>query len=259
MQKYRISAVNYLNTKPFLYGIFKSDLHETIDLQLDIPSVCASKMLNGDVDLGLVPVAVIPRLVDPQIVMDYCIGSVGKVKTVALFSEVPIDAVQSIYLDYHSRTSVELLKILLKKYWAKDPVLLDAGPGFEAKISGTTAGLVIGDRTIGLEYRYPHVYDLGEMWTEFTGLPFVYAAWVANKPLPPAFLDRFNAALKLGIDSIPQLLYILPTPTKGFDLKTYFTENISYDLDVAKKAGLTRFFEEMKADMPVLMSSPVAG
>ena len=81
-QPLKISAVSYLNTKPFLYGLFQSGMEDSIDLSLDIPSECARKLVAGEVDLGLIPVAVIPQLKTPHIISDYCIGTEGAVKTV---------------------------------------------------------------------------------------------------------------------------------------------------------------------------------
>ena len=76
MTKLKVTAVSYLNTKPFLYGIFNNQVDQLIDLKLDIPSVCADKLINGEADLGLVPVAVLPKLKNPHIVSDFCIGSI---------------------------------------------------------------------------------------------------------------------------------------------------------------------------------------
>lgn len=250
MKKIKVSAVSYLNTKPFLYGIFKNKMEEEIDLQLDIPSACAKKLQNGAVDLGLVPVAVIPELEKPLIISDYCIGTVGAVKTVAIFSQCPIQEMTHIYLDYHSRTSVELAKILLQEYWKTAPVVLSAEPGFEEKIEFTRGALIIGDRTIGLEKKHPYIYDLGEAWMDFTGLPFVFAAWVSNRTLPRDFIQRFNAALKRGLDEIPQLTLLLPQPNPDFDLRHYFQHHISYHLDEPKKKALRLFLEIISGKSP---------
>lgn len=251
MKKYSVSAVSYLNTKPFLYGILKSGLESEIDLQLDIPSECARKLVDKAVDFALVPVAVIPELISPIVISDYCIGSVGAVKTVCILSEVPIERVTGVYLDYHSRTSVELTRILLQEYWQLSPELIPAQPGFENLISGNKAGLVIGDRAIVLKNRFPYHYDLGAIWTEHTGLPFVFAAWVSNDPLPEDFINRFNVALKLGIEQIPQLMLLMPSPDPGFDLKSYFTHNISYILDQQKRKALNLFLEKVTAGVDV--------
>lgn len=241
MEPLNVTAVSYLNTKPFLYGIFRKKMDHQIRLELDIPSVCAQKLASGEADLGLVPVAVLPSLPTPYLVSDYCIGAVGAVKTVCVFSQVPMEELTHLYLDYHSRTSVELVQILMREYWKVAPELIPAQPGFEQQIRGTHGALIIGDRAIGLEETYPYVYDLGQAWMDFTGLPFVFAAWVSNKPLDPEFIAEFNEALLAGIESIPQLIYLIPPPHPAFDLKTYFTRYISYPLDEEKRQGLELF------------------
>ena len=243
----RLSAVSYLNTKPFIYGLFRSDLASEIDLSLDIPSVCAQKLLTGEADVVLTPVAIIPELGEAYLVSDYCIGSVGTVKTVCIFSEKPLAEIKRIYLDFHSRTSVALTRVLCGQYWHIQPEFVHATAGYEEKIGGDTAGLIIGDRTIGKHERFPHVFDLGEAWTDWTGLPFVFAAWVSVKPLHPELIRRFNAALRIGLDHIPELTKILPT-MPGFDVEKYFRENISYELDEAKWLALNRFLGLVAGD-----------
>ncbi len=251
MKKLKVTAVSYLNTKPLLYGILQSPIAAEIDLQLDIPSDCARRLSTGEADLGLVPVAVIPELESPHIISDYCIGTVGAVKTVAIFSERPLEEVEALYLDHHSRTSVELVRLLLRDYWRISPRLLPAKEGYIGQIGGPRAGLVIGDRTIGLDRRYPFVYDLGEAWMAHTGLPFVFAAWVSNRPLAPGFVQALNQAMGQGISQIPQLMYILPSPHPDFDLQEYFTKNISYQLDAAKREALARFLAAISPKAPV--------
>ena len=251
MKKLKVAAVSYLNTKPFLYGIFNEGLEEELELELDIPANCAHKLSTGEVDLGLVPVAVIPSLATPHIISDYCIGTVGAVATVCLYSEVPLAEIEEVYLDHHSRTSVELLKVLMKKHWKISPKAMPAQDGYIEQIAGTRAGLVIGDRTIGLDARFPYVYDLGAAWEEYTGLPFVFAAWVSNRPLDPAFIEKFNKALAAGLAHIPQLVYLLPQPESGFDLQEYFTQFISYELDAPKRKALGLFLEEIGTRVPL--------
>lgn len=248
MNKVRITAVSYLNTKPFIYGLFRGELADSIELSLDIPSVCAQKLLTGEADLALSPVAIIPELPEAFLLSDYCIGSTGTVKTVCLFSEKPLNEIRQIYLDFHSRTSVALTQLLCREFWNIQPAFLPAAEGFETQIKGDTAGLIIGDRTIGKHAQYPYVYDLGEAWTAWTGLPFVFAAWVSVKPLAPEFILRFNAALQTGIDHLPELIKILPTMPRDFDLDDYFRHNISYELDDAKWEGLQRFLGHLAGE-----------
>lgn len=251
MKKIKVTAVSYLNTKPLLYGLVHHPVFEKIELQTDIPSVCADRLINDEVDLALIPVASIPHIKRPQIVSDYCIGTQGTVKTVAIYAQQPLASLSTLYLDHHSRTSVQLAQLLLEKHWHLRPKLVVGQEGYIEQIKGTIGGLVIGDRTIGLEKRFNYIYDLGEAWAEYShGLPFVFAAWVSNKPLPDHFIQEFNAALKYGLDHIPKLMYLLPSPDQHFSLEEYFTRYIKYDLDNAKREALRQFLYYLKADYP---------
>ena len=254
MEKIKVSAVSYLNTKPFLYGIEHSPIMDEIELSLDIPSVCASKLLKGEVDLGLVPVAIIPELNEQHLfgkraclISDYCICATGAVRTVCIYSQVPIEQVKTIYLDYQSRTSIELTKILLRHFWKIEPKLIHAKKEYERKISKTVAGLVIGDRAIDMSLNYEYEYDLGEVWKEMTGLPFVFAAWISNHLLPIDFTDKFNLALKSGVENIPLVAAQLQANyPPAFDVLNYLQNNISYPLDEEKRKGMELFLNYMK-------------
>jgi chorismate dehydratase len=242
--KIKISAVSYLNSKPFLFGIEQAAIREKIDLQLDIPSVCASKLIDNQVDIGLVPVAVIPKLKQHFIISDYCIGAVGKVSSVMLYSEVPLSEIKHVLLDYQSRTSVKLVKVLAQEFWHISPEWVNASENFENKIKGTTAAVIIGDRTFGLQDKYAYAYDLSEEWQKFTSLPFVFACWIANKQLPDVFIVAFNKALKDGIEHRAELIEQLKANTSyKTDVENYLKNSISYTYDSDKKRALSLFLE----------------
>jgi chorismate dehydratase len=245
MEKIKVGAVSYLNTKPMLYGIERLPIRQKIDLVTDYPAKIAQQLLDGTIDVGLVPVAIIPKLAEHHIVTDFCIGATGPVASVSLFSEVPMEQVKSVLLDYQSRTSVRLARVLLKNYWQKDFELLEATEGYQEQIKGTTAGVVIGDRAFAQRQISPYVYDLAEAWKAYTGLPFVFAAWVANKKLPDDFVAEFNEANALGFSNLPEV--IAENPYDKYSLQTYYTENVSYQLDEQKRNGLNRFLAELKA------------
>ena len=242
----KISAVSYLNTIPFIHGLKQSELIKTIDLQLDYPSICADKLINGTVDLALVPVAVIPKLKEAYIVSDYCIGANGAVDTVCLYSDVPIEEIESIALDYQSRTSVALLRVLLKEYWQYNPELKKANVGFEENIKGNHAALVIGDRAFALNTKHAYIYDLSAIWKKMTALPFVFAAWVANKKLPQDFIISFNKALEKGLSNIDKALALegdsYPNCKNPED---YLNNKISYTLDAEKQKGMKLFLRKI--------------
>lgn len=239
--KINISAVSYLNTKPFLYGLFQAGINKEVNLSLDMPSVCAQKLESGEVDLGLIPVAAIPNLSEAHIISDFCIGTLGEVKTVCIYAQYPIEELTHLYLDYQSRTSVVLAQYLVKEYWKLNIKFIPTKAGFEDQIQGSKAALIIGDRTIGLDSKYPYIYDLGAIWEQFTKLPFVFAAWVSNKPLNQDFITRFNAALAQGIAQRKQVAQLFQSCYQNFSVEEYYYKYIDYYLDINKRKALSRF------------------
>jgi chorismate dehydratase len=242
-KKIRIGAVSYLNTKPLIYGFENGMMKEEVDLLIDYPSKIAAMLLNDEIDVGLVPVAVIPEMKEYHIIADYCIGSDGEVASVCLFSEVPIYDIKTILLDYQSRTSVALLKVLIEEYWKINVVFRNTSNGYQSEISGTTAGLIIGDRALMQRKKTRFIFDLGEEWKNFTGLPFVFAAWISNKKLDEHFIKEFNEANEFGLKNLENV--VNDNPFEVFDLHTYYKECISFDLDENKKNGLQLFLKKI--------------
>jgi chorismate dehydratase len=246
-KRWRIGAVSYLNTRPLLLGLAHEGFKNRIDLVKSYPAKIAQELLAGQIDIGLVPVAIIPQLTHPHIISNYVIGTNGAVASVALFSQVPIDEIKSIYLDYQSRTSVQLLKILLAQFWKKEVEFLAATEGYIDQISGSTAGLIIGDRALDNLNKFPYMYDLGLAWKQHTGLPFVFAAWVANQPIPAEFMAAFDAANGYGVARLEEVISLIPANEQVYDLHKYYTENISYVYDEEKKLGLNAFLNLIKS------------
>jgi len=240
-KRIRVGAVSYLNTRPLIYGVKRSPLMERIELIEEYPSRIAAMLLNDEIDVGLVPVAVIPKMKEHFIVTDYCIGTEREVASVAIFSEVPMEKIEKIILDYQSRTSVNLAKVLLREYWKKEVLFEEAGEDFMQQIGGTTAAVVIGDRALQQAHLSDYVYDLGIAWHAFTGLPFMFAGWIANKQLDDAFIKAFNIANGYGIQHLDEVLAGIHF--KEYDLRTYYTKNISYALTDAKRKGLELFLK----------------
>ena len=244
-KKWRIGAVSYLNTRPLLLGMEQSPFRDSIDLVKSYPAQIAQDLLDDTIDIGLVPVAIMPLLSNPQIVSKYVIGSEDEVASVALFSQVPMEQIEKVYLDYQSRTSVQLAKVLLAQYWKKEVEFLIATEGYINEISGTTAGVIIGDRALASLKRFLHIYDLGLAWKQHTGLPFVFAAWVANKAIPSAFIEAFDAANEYGLSHLDEVIALIPASEQVYDLHKYYTENISYELTPEKRKGLEKFLEAL--------------
>ena len=237
--KIKVAAVSYLNTKPLLYGIERSSVMDDIEMVVDYPSQLAKRLQDGSIDLALLPVAAMPGVSGARIISDYGIAADGNVVSVALFSQVPMEQITSVYLDYQSRTSVRLAQLLLQHYWKKEVEFLPATEHYIDYINGPRAGVIIGDRALKQLGSFEYVYDLSAAWKAFTGLDFVFAAWIANKDLDADFISRFNAANAEGLQHLDTVIAENPFPY--YDLKTYYTDNIKFLLDDRKKEGLATF------------------
>lgn len=240
LKKIRVGAVSYRNAKPLVYGMEHPAMASSITLLYDYPARLVDQLRTGAIDIGLIPVAAIPGIPGALVVGSHGIATDGKVGSVAIFSQSPIEEVREVVLDYQSRTSVALTRILFQQYW-KRPVQFFSSSGDEYinEIKGVRAGLIIGDRALTNTDRFSYVYDLGEAWKNLTGLPFVFATWVATRALPADFLSSFEEANNKGLDRLESLATEWSLP--GVDMKAYFTEQIKYRMDEAKKEGLKKF------------------
>lgn len=243
----KISVVSYLNSKPFIYGFNKTNFSSKAIIELDIPSACAAKLISGKVDIGLVPVAILPELGNYTIISDYCIGADGPVDSVLLLSNVPLEEIGHIILDYQSRTSVMLTKVLAKNFWKIHPQFLPSDVGYEDLIQGNNGGVVIGDRALLLKDKFKYCYDLSGEWKKFTGLPFVFATWTARVKPDSSFISEFNAAISEGLKLIPEISRKESTKFISEELiHSYLTNSIDFTFDDKKKEALKLFLTYVK-------------
>ncbi len=213
-------------------------------MHLDIPSDCAKKLIYNEVDLGLVPVAIIPQLKEHYIISDYCIGAQGKVNSVLLVSDVPLNEIKEVLLDYQSKTSVNLVKVLAKNLWKINPVWKDSKEGFEKNIEGNVAGVIIGDRTFNLPKKFKYQYDLAEEWQKLTGLPFTFACWVANKKLPTEFVHELNKTFQKGVSNKEDSISLGEgRGVESESLLNYLNNDIDYILDETKIKSIDLFLK----------------
>lgn len=246
MNKIRISAVKYANTYPFIYGLTESGFDKKVIIETDHPADCAAKLIAGKVDIGLIPVATLPLLKEYYIISDYCIGAYGNVRTVMLLSNCPFEKIKTIYLDYRSCSSVNLTKVLAKNSWKREFIWVNTSKGFDFRNIGLDEAVVlIGDQCFEYESSFRYRIDLAMSWKEFTGLPFVFACWTANKILPEDFISEFNKALLTGVKNIDSVVekFGKTGTIKGNELKEYLTNNIDYNFNDDKKKALKMFLE----------------
>jgi chorismate dehydratase len=242
----KISIVSYINTLPYRFALEQSDfIKDNAIISSDIPSVCAEKLKNNKADIGLIPVAAICDLDYYEIIGDFCLSGGKKVFSVELVSEVPLYEIEKIYLDFHSRTSVEMLKIIAEKHLKLKVEWLNTQKGFENSICGTTAGLIIGDKAMQLQSNYKYVYDLSELWQEFTGTFPVFALWVANKPIDMKFKIDFLKVLEFGVQNIDEIVSLYAADYPEYNLKKYFTKQIIYKLDNNRKSSARYLYQEI--------------
>jgi chorismate dehydratase len=243
MKKVKVSIISYLNTSPFVYGLKHSGIVDYIDLQYNTPAECAVRLLNKDADIGIVPSAVVPSISARRIISDYCIGASGKVRSVVICSNQPLSEINTLYLDFESRTSVLLAQLLLDEYWKIDVITIPLSGLTEIDPHRKDAAYVlIGDKVFDYEDKFAYKSDLAQAWNDFTGLPFVFAVWTAVTPLPDDFISLFNKALSVGLANIPAAVNEHSHTLDYRDAVKYLTENIDYNFDFAKHKALAEFW-----------------
>lgn len=241
---FRALGVGYLNARP-LWEALRND--PRVDLRLAPPSELARALAENEADVGLLPVAAAATMGELRLLRNMAIGARGKVRSVAIVAERPIHELDAIAIDLSSRTSVVLARLLLARR-KLTPRLFGAEPKEAiASTHGTTGALIIGDPALDLEHRYPHRLDLAEDWLEWTGLPFVFAAWFAR---PDAISreqeDLFRVAKQKGL-ARTDVIAKEHAERSGLDeesLRAYLTESIRYDLGDEELLGLERFWSE---------------
>ena len=242
-RRQRIGAVNYLNSKPLIEGL--AELAPEADLILDYPSRLATELLAGNLDVGLVPS--IACLLAPQyeVISDACVAAHGPVLSVKLYFRTAPQQVKRLALDAGSRTSATLARILLAE---RHGILPELEPlPIEQTTSSTDADavLLIGDRAIEPPAeQFALTWDLGEEWTTWTGLPFVFAMWGAKRGHNLGTLETIlSRARDRGCESLESIAR-REAPLLGLSPQTtidYLTQNLYYRLGPAERQGLAEF------------------
>lgn len=258
MKVVRLGAVEYLNARPLVYGL---DRHPEFALRVDVPSRCADLLHAGTIDLGLIPSIEYLRGSNLRIVPGLAIASRGPVDSVAIYSKKDIRDVRSIALDTSSRTSVALVSVLCRHAFGIQPALAAQPPDLGAMLAGADAALIIGDNALfqasgfglrasdgdgdGDEQREIQKIDLGETWTDTTGLPFVYAFWAGKEgALEAGHVRALQEAKAAGVARPEEIAaaYSPESPERQAVAARYLRDNIKYDLGDDERAGLELFY-----------------
>jgi len=246
----RVGAVNYLNSKPLIEHF--TDFAPNLELILDLPSRLADRMASGELDVGLIPVIEFFKGDKYTFIPNIAIASRGPVLSVTLFSRVPWPEIRSVALDEGSRTSSALTQIILGKRFGVHPEVRALPIDKPPECLMTDAVLLIGDRAMRAclpGYRY--AYDLGDEWTEWTGLPMVYALWAIRSDVELGAAEQaFHRAKEYGLSRAGEIAQ-REAPGLGLDAgycRRYLTNIIRYDLGPAELAGM-RKFHQLAAEM----------
>ena len=241
----RIGAVSYLNSKPLIEGL--AETAPEASLLLDYPSRLADELAAGRLDVALIPS--IEAFADPdyEVVSDACVAARGPVLSVKLYSRVDPGAIRSLALDEGSRTSAALVRIILEERYAVRPTLRPLPMGSSVSDSEADAVLVIGDRAMHpLDEDFAEVWDLGEVWSNWTGLPFVFAMWVTRKGVPlDGIEDALREARDVGLERVVDIAR-RESDSLGISRDTaekYLTQNLHFHLSSAERSGLRLFHQ----------------
>ncbi len=178
-----IGYINYLNCFPFYYNMFEREPVKDVNIVPAYPGELNSLMKSGELSMSPVSAGAYPYLQkDCVILPDFCLSSVGYVKSVILQSHIPIEDLDGrrVGLTTASETSVALLKVLLSKYYKVNPVYVPVKPRPDMK--DIDAALVIGNEAMAEpDEPVEYIYDLGDLWMRKTGFPVVFAIFLARR------------------------------------------------------------------------------
>ena len=275
MGKLRISIVEFLNTAPLVWGFTDGPLAGKYDLSFAVPSQCAEDLKAGRADVGIIPAIEYQRIENVVALPGMAVASKNEVRSILVFSKVPIELAQSFALDTNSRSSVGLVRVLCQRHWNIAPEFIDSAPDVEEMLARADAALIIGDPALRLRLKVDHfgakvpqgkggccegedepivkgvetlfVYDVAQQWREMTGLPCVLAIWVARRgTVTPEIISDFQASREYGLAHLGEIAegaaLKLDLPPRS--LEKYLSENIDFSLDDENLAGLNLYFEE---------------
>lgn len=258
MAAIRLGAVGYLNARPLVCGLDQQP--ERFSVRYDVPATCAALLHEGAIDLGLIPSIEYLHRPDYLAVPGVAVISDSRVASVALFTARPLNQIRSIAVDSTSRTSVALLRVLCAQRFGINPTFLTLPPDLHAMTSRCDAALLIGDLALFADHERAGLdkIDLGEQWTNMTGLPFVYAFWAGRTGvIGDEDVQALQAARDRGMARLDRVAteYFRDDPEKVEIARRYLRDNVKYLLGDDEVAGLRKFFRAA-ADLGIVSANP---
>jgi predicted solute-binding protein len=244
-KRLRVSAVSYLNTTPLVWGMLYGPQRGLFDLEFRIPSECADQLASGGADIGIVPCFELTRQ-ELEIIPGAGIACHGAVRSILLISKCPAQEIRTLAVDSSSRTSVELVRVILERRYGAEPRQFPHAPDLAAMLRVADAGLIIGDPALHIDpASLPwHVYDLGAEWTQLTDLPMVFAVWAGRKEVVSAeVVEAFRESCRYGLTHMEQIV-TSESAGRGFSpalVREYLTRHIVHELGERDYRGMDLF------------------
>jgi len=243
----RIAASSYLNSAPLIWSFSRGKNRDRVILSDDVPANCALLLSQGKVDAALVPVIEYQRIPNLSIAPDVCVGSRNKVRSVVLVSRLTeLSDIRSVALDESSRTSAALVKIIFREFLHTEPTWKTANPNIRQMLSENDAALIIGDPAMTFDRSELQVWDLASVWRQHTGLGFVFAMWMISPSRTARFTkEYFASARDEGLACVEDIISAFESliPLSRADMRTYLTENITFNVADDMQAGMQLYFD----------------
>ncbi len=267
----RVGRIPYINTYP-VYGAVDRGIVSLDATMVDgIPSVLNAEMANGTLDVSVISAVEYALHAERYLLLpDLAITCDGPVRSVMLFSKRPVSELDgsTVLVSRSSLTSVELLRLLFLERWGVTPILVPAdaesadiahfaGEPHDARLVIGDAALLLSSGTSSVSRAYPYHVDLGLEWKEWTGLPFVFAVWVAQRSIPVAESLRVHAGLiasrDWGVANLP-ILAAQAAQATGVprDICELYFSGLDYRLSLPHLRGLTEFYRRLDASGRVI-------
>jgi len=244
--KKTFSIINQLNNLPYTYAFENKLIKNDYKFLRYSPLDCGKALLNGEVDMGVIPVTVFAKTKESwKIIPHISISTVNTSKSVKLFFKTDLQDLQKIALDERADSEVVLLKILMQEKFNITPEYIAMKPNLENMLSKTDAALLIGEEALHEQEVNKNSFDLGEEWFDLTGLPMVFAFW-AGRQMAVQTEDAKNIinAFNLGYKNLESIAKEF-AKNSGFSwalYHDYLTQNVNYKFAEDEHAGLTEFY-----------------
>jgi predicted solute-binding protein len=249
----RLCSVDYLNSAPLVWGLLHGPRQDLFDLTFRVPSECADLVASGEADIGNIPAIEMHRQ-NLKMVPGLGVAARGAVRSILLVSKCPLTEIRTLAADSSSRTSVALTRIILSRRYGAEPEFHPAAPDLSAMLDRADAALIIGDPALRLDpTSLPYlVADLGQEWTEMTGLPMVFAVWAGDqRHITPAVTQALNESCRFGRARLNEIVK-MEGAARGIPEKlarAYLTRHIVNELGPREEEGLQLYLRYAREEL----------